>query len=131
MLIVEWIPASAASVGVAWRAANTLVVELPKQARVFLKNESIGTVHVDFTTHELIGAMMEGAALPLPACSRTSAATERRLQLRQGALRRSAEIWPYRSGAIQAPQSRSRRRNTSRHSATDERTSPSVTPCNG
>lgn len=48
VLIVDGVPIDAESVGVAWRDKSTLAIKIPKDARVFLKNESIGKVHVDF-----------------------------------------------------------------------------------
>jgi hypothetical protein len=49
VLIADGIPISAEGIDVAWRDRNELVVKIPKDARIFLKNESIGTVHVDFS----------------------------------------------------------------------------------
>ena len=49
VLIVDGVPISAKAIDVAWRDRSTLAVRIPKGARVFLKNESIGTAHVDFS----------------------------------------------------------------------------------
>lgn len=48
VLIVDGVPTDAEGVDVAWRDKNTLAIKIPKDARVFLKKESIGAVHVDF-----------------------------------------------------------------------------------
>lgn len=49
VLIVDGVPISAQSIDVAWRDRNTLAVKIPTGARVFLRNDSVDAVHVDFS----------------------------------------------------------------------------------
>jgi hypothetical protein len=49
VLIVDGVPARAESVGATWRDGNTLMIEIPIGARVFLKNGRVGAVHVEFS----------------------------------------------------------------------------------